>query len=69
MALENLIQRVRAWLPAAQSQLQANVAELEAQLSESDFTSLSPATFADLKTRLETLRSPISYRQTLQDRA
>lgn len=62
----DLIQKVKAWFPKAQAQIEAQAAELEARFNDQNYISLSSEEVANFKTKIQSLSFPEAYKNAIK---
>ncbi|ERT07380.1 hypothetical protein M595_2620 [Lyngbya aestuarii BL J] len=64
--IEDIVQKVKAWFPKAQAQIEAQAAELEARFNEQNYMPLSPEEVADYQNKIQSLSLPEVYNNAIQ---
>ncbi|MFZ1024808.1 MAG: hypothetical protein WAN66_01170 [Limnoraphis robusta] len=62
----DLIQKVKAWFPKAQAQIEAQAAELEARFNEQNYIPLSSEEVANFQTKIQSLSLPEAYQNAIK---
>lgn len=64
--IEDIVQKVKAWFPKAQAQIEAQAAELEARFNDSNYTLLSSEEVAEYQKKVQSLALPEAYKNAIQ---
>ncbi|EAW39280.1 hypothetical protein [Lyngbya sp. PCC 8106] len=64
--IEDIVQKVKAWFPKAQAQIEAQAAEIEARFNEQNYSSLSPEEVAEYQNTVQSLALPEAYENAIQ---